>query len=307
MNVELLCGTLTWKLAQEWDAYLARYSRQLPLSSDRAGEFEPLPSLWDRIFKRGTNGVKDDMIFPPDSQLLPTHVPSPKLEKEKEKLFGCTPPPSFKPYPLTRKRTALTKSRSPKFGDQSSSDDDSDDEKHDSSGGPPKFKPWLMKRTSTGHTTLVGEMGALVPPPKLGTTVEEYSDVEQDVTAMKEEEDRTSPGWKPAFLRKHEARKSLSGGKDDAAPQSPIPLSRQTTLGDVLPAMPMPTPIGFVPPAPIGAAPTTPSLIQAYNRINKAQQDARVTSPPTEPRKKPSLELDDGFWNKVRAKAGEPS
>ncbi|KAG8907870.1 hypothetical protein FRB99_001729 [Tulasnella sp. 403] len=347
---------------KEWDAYLARYSREFPFASERAGKFEPLQSIWTRMFKGHHTGNEDhEILFPPDSQLLPTH----KVDGFSEKKFSATPPPAFRPYLPSRKRSMLTKSRSPALATLPDISSDSSDDEHGLKPKPPTFRPWLPKRLSTGNsvTTLVASLAEntrLTPPAKLGTTgVEDYSDVEQDVTAAKVE-DRSSPDWKPAFIRKHEeeVRRSASlksqkepkdapkptvatdhvnknGNSDLTDPprltESPIPLSRQNTersngsspaSSTHLSASPKrqpsltritTTPAPLPMPIPMGSVPATPSLIRAYDRIQRAQQEATQNSPSGTPLGSPPTRrgtrtstggLDEAFWLNVRAKAG---
>ncbi|KAG8955983.1 hypothetical protein FRC04_006432 [Tulasnella sp. 424] len=357
---------------KEWDAYLAKYSQSVPFSSDRAGKFQPYESFWARLFKghlfKRRSASDRDILFPPDSHLLPT---SAKLHtgEELEKAFTGTPPPSFRPYPFTanRKPTMLSKkgkTRSALKGGilSDTSDSDSSD---DDTAGPPKFKPWLMKRTSTANsaaTTLVpqtpGDIGGLTPPPKFKPNggVEDYSDVEVDVTSaaaaiVKEEKERekqrNSPGWKPGFLKKHEEevqrRASLKGKEPEreldngsvgsTAPlrltESPTPLSRNASSSASRgPANSSQQQSRLAPPTP-NSLPATPSLIRAYERINRARGESVASASPSTPNANPiipgtpqvpqsdsmtnsgigsgspALAIDDGFWEHLRAKAAE--
>ncbi|KAG8898021.1 hypothetical protein FRC00_003502 [Tulasnella sp. 408] len=301
------------------------------------------------------------MLFPPESQLLPTSA-KPHKGEEVETTFTGTAPPSFRPYPFTtsRKPTMLSKkgkTRSPLKGGIASDSSDSDSS-DDDAGGPPKFKPWVMKRASTANsaaTTLVpstpGEIGGLVPPPKFKANggVEDYSDVEVDVTAAaakmakeekEREKERNSPGWKPGFIKKHEEevqrRASLKGKdqerdeEDVSAPlrltESPTPLSRHASSSASRgPAHSSRHQSRLAPPTP-NSLPATPSLIRAYDRINRARQESVASSSPATPNANPSmfqaprtdgsatasagtgsptLAIDDGFWEHLRAKAGE--
>ncbi|KIO25668.1 hypothetical protein M407DRAFT_24943 [Tulasnella calospora MUT 4182] len=353
---------------KEWDAYLAKYSRSLPFSSDRAGSFQPYQSFWARLFSgnlfKKRSASDRDILFPPDSQLLPTSAKQ-HTGEELEKTFTGTAPPSFRPYPFTasRKTTLLAKkgkTRSPLKGGAVSDSSDSDSSDDDAKG-PPKFKPWVMKRASTANsaaTTLVpstpGEIGGLAPPPKFKPNggVEDYSDVEVGVTSAaakmakeekEKEKERNSPGWKPGFIKKHEEevqrRASLKGKEQDegsvgsTAPlrltESPTPLSRNASSSASRgPAHSSRQQSRLAPPTP-DSLPVTPSLIRAYDRINRARQDSMVSSSPTTPNANPgapsrfqtpqidgsatasagtgspTLAIDDGFWEHLRAKAGE--
>jgi len=334
---------------KEWDSILAGFAGNLPYGSQRAGTFKPLESFWTRLIKgelfhrRG----KDDILFPPDDQLLPKPVSSVSSPPMMEKSWTGTPPPSFRPYPPTRGKT-LTKSNGRSAGFKSLSDlsDSSDDEKGSpkisTRGSPPKYRPWLPKRTSTTNSaqTLVdGKDSGLALPPKLGTTLEEYSDVEQDVASVTPVlEDRDSPGWKPAFLRKHEEEIRRSGSlkgkekevgstssKNSSGPavrfvDSPLSMSRETTRhgdsGGLTAGTPEDKP--------------TPSLIRALDRIEKAHRAGEINAspialttralppPPTttevafptpsEPSQRsatPPVTLDESFWHKVKSKAEE--
>ncbi|KAG8910392.1 hypothetical protein FRC01_006360 [Tulasnella sp. 417] len=308
------------------------------------------------------------MLFPPDSQLLPTSAKQ-HTGEPLEKTFTGTSPPSFRPYPFaaSRKTTLLAKkgkTRSPLKGGIASDSSDSDSS-DDGAGGPPKFKPWAMKRmgtTNSAATTLVpstpGEVAGLAPPPKFKPNggVEDYSDVEVDVTTAaakmateekEREKERNSPGWKPGFMKKHEEevqrRASLKGkeserDREDGSvgsnvpprfTESPTPLSRNASSsasrGPVNPSRQAPR---LAPPTP-DSLPVTPSLIRAYDRINRARQESMASSSPATPNANhnspsmfqapqidglatssagtgsPALAIDDGFWEHLRAKAGE--
>ncbi|KAG9000500.1 hypothetical protein FRB90_011817, partial [Tulasnella sp. 427] len=120
---------------KEWDAYLAKYSRSLPFSSERTGSFQPYESFWTRLFNgrlfRGRSDSDRDILFPPESQLLPKSAKSHPGAEEVQTTFTGSAPPSFKPYPFTasRKPTLLSKkskTRSPLKGGVLSDSSDSD-------------------------------------------------------------------------------------------------------------------------------------------------------------------------------------
>ena len=84
---------------------------------------------------------------------------------------------------------------------------------------------------------------------------EEYSDFEEDditsATAVKQKRDRDAPGWSPDFLRRHRE----SGGSSTTSQRTAVDPSVVSSA-----------------PAPEGAVPITPSLIEAIDRITIAQQ-----------------------------------
>ncbi|KAG9037935.1 hypothetical protein FS837_001343 [Tulasnella sp. UAMH 9824] len=251
----------------EWDAYLTRYSGSHPFSSDRGGTFEPYQSFWARLFSgnlfKKRSAPDRDMLFPPDSQLLSTSA-NPHKGDEVETTFTGTAPPSFRPYPFTasRKPTLLAKgkTRSPLKGGiaSDSSDLDSSD---DDGGGPPKFKPWVMKE-GLSRQLRSDDVGALNSWKNwrsrtsakvqaewrsrrlLGREVDVTAAVAKMAKEEKErEKERNSPGWKPGFTKKHEEevqRRASLKGKDQewdeedvfAPPrltESPTPLSRHAS------------------------------------------------------------------------------
>ncbi|KAG8993232.1 hypothetical protein FRB93_002069 [Tulasnella sp. JGI-2019a] len=352
-----------------WDEYLARYSKGMPYSSNRQGVFEPPRSLWSRLLAFGRrdettsyhNPVAKDIVFPPDSQLLssPKVLSKPDLFTLPSYTSTATAPPAFRPYPTKRQSTGRTNTlakRSPKVGvvysDDSSSDSSSDDE-DGKLGAPLKFRPWLKQRQSSAATgatmTVVNSLrddqnstttqGTLTPSLD---KVLEYSDVEDDVVnAQRPDTTAHSPGWKPAFLRKHheeetKRRKSLkqpgsvtteiaatsSSGTGTSSPprltDSPIPISVQNTVSSNSRHSSIPITPSTTLSVPIGAVPATPSLIRAYNRITLAQEEAQRRlstshstadqggqSPAATSAPNMKVDLDERFWTRVRAKAAQ--
>lgn len=151
------------------------------------------------------------------------------------------------------------------------------------------------KSSLSGSTILGSETGEKEKGREknrgFATKIEEYSDEDEDVGPQKEGEP-----WKPAFLRRHESRKS-SGTHPEAM--------NMPRLSSELHS---PTPAYSAPP---GAVPATPSLLNAMNRVALAQNQAlgggdRALSPP--PRLSyggvtPPSDQWKGFWSDVKDRA----
>lgn len=207
-----------------------------------------------------------------------------------------------------------------------------------------------MKRASTAvsaATTLVPSTpgGELAAPPKFSATggVDDYSDVEVDVTAAAggdlaaKEKERNSPGWKPGFIKKHEEEvkrrdslKSKAEERPGRVTESPTPMSRKASSSAASKSGKTSVRSQLLPPEIPGSVPHTPSLIRAYERINRARQESFPSpSVPQTPGPKidapsmplpqtqidgltrsatggsPATGLDDNFWAQMRAKAAE--
>ena len=255
---------------QKWDSYLAHYTQNLP---DRAGQFQPLVSIWTRLFAKAptTPLVADEVIFPNDD-VLKSSITSPlKLQKRP----SISKPPiypgaqsQFQPPPVHIKNGRSQRTREKmgkktrdlvKFGvDVYSSDSDSDLKM-------PLERPWLEKRhsSSVGFSAslrkiqdddpIVVEKDIVKGKVSLGkyNPVPEYSDFEDNVTsATARDKERDSPNWSPEFLRRHgESGGSSTMSLRTAVEHQSLPYS----------------------PAPEGATPVTPSLIKAFERIAIAQ------------------------------------
>ena len=267
---------------QKWDAYLTQYAATLPHLHDRAGTFQPVRSLWQRIFGRST--PSRPIIFPSDSDL-------------KRKLSHEDPAAYLKAAKPPRKRSEV---KFQPLGGYSDSDSDSDSELGLEHDVPPQ-KPWVQRQsvssTSLSGATLYGSDDGRekenqgikrVSTPQL-TSLENYSDSEgEDITTprstpvKRSKSRRDEPGWKPEFLSRHEKE-----------PESLTVTSAATA----------------VPSAPPGAVPLTPSLIRAIDRIAIAQGKVyRYTSPPPLSPGLPRGETGEDwrrFWTRVQEKAHE--
>jgi hypothetical protein len=278
---------LTYECCQKWDAYLAQYAATLPHlnSKDRAGTFQPVRSLWERIF-HPTHSTP--VIFPSE----------PDLKRR----------PSFEDAAAHPRATKLPRKRSDvKFhplGGYSDSESDSEsewDREVPLRGYVPPRKPWVQRQsvssTSLSGVTLYGNDtstekghagGKRVSSPRV-TSLESYSDSEgEDITTphstplKRSTSHRDEPGWKPGFLSRPEHE-----------PESATVTSSATAVSGNIPH---------------GAVPLTPSLIHAIDRIAIAQGEAYGynSPPPLSPTGLPRGESDDNwkrFWNRVQEKA----
>lgn len=325
---------------QKWDSYLAHYAQNLP---DRAGQFQPLASLWTRLFGSSSKPpVPNEVVFPTDEDLKSSISTPLKLQKRS----SISKPPlspdaytQFQPSPTqlkkgrsqrTSQKKAGKRSRDPiKFGaDLSSSDSDSDEDYPKK----PLDRPWLEKgapssigfsctlrkiqEDNLGPIDVEKELAKIKPGlGGKGEEVPEYSDFEEDVTSaapLTKDRDIDRAGWSPEFLRRHRESGGSSTTSQRTAVEHPRPLS---------------------PPAPDGAVPVTPSLLNALNRIAVAQETAydyrpgqkplRPGLPPTKSSEPamtsglPGAQIPplgngepfqaarwDTFWQEVRDKAG---
>lgn len=114
-------------------------------------------------------------------------------------------------------------------------------------------RPWLKSHPSTTSSTTLhgsgdGHYEKEEPTPGFrDDDVPEYSDYEEDAAAKRQAQRRTSrnePGWTPPFIQRHASSAT----------------SQRTAVAQD--------------PAPLGAVPATPSLIQAIDRISAAQKTA---------------------------------
>jgi hypothetical protein len=275
--------------SQKWDAYLAQYASTLLNSNDRAGTFQPVRSLWQRLFHPNP---PNPVLFPSDSDL-----------KRKSSLEDPTALP--KTPKLPRKRSDI---KFQPLGGYSDSDSDSDsdmdtDRKFPLRENLPPQKPWVsslaVSSASLSGATLYGsddETGIGRPgnkrvrsPQKV--SLENYSDSEgEDITTpqatpvKRSKSHRDEPGWKPDFLSRRE--------HDSESP--PTVTSSSTAVSHI----------------PAGAVPMTTSLIRAIDRIAIAQSEAYTYSspPPLSPPPLPRRDPDENwrhFWARVHKKAHE--
>ncbi|THH14543.1 hypothetical protein EW146_g5790 [Bondarzewia mesenterica] len=120
-----------------------------------------------------------------------------------------------------------------------------------------------------------------VQPAARGDGAPEYSDYEEDVTALATRPSRDAAGWSPPFLHRHDFNPTPPKGAE-------------------------------IPP---GAVPMTPSLLYALDRVAVAQRDAfgpQGSSAPTSGLPPLGVEDDkskskhwDSFWQDVKEKASE--
>jgi hypothetical protein len=260
---------------QKWDSYLVTYSQNLP---DRAGTFQPLTSIWSRLFGlRKHTPVPNEIDFPTDEDLksqIPTRMKLQKrtsISKSSGGLEFQTPPAYLKKGRLQQVREKAGKrTRDPvKFGgDLFSSGSDSEEEELKTPLG--LGRPLLDRRKSSS----LGFAGSLRKIRDVDIDVEkelakvkmglgahhngnlDYSDFEEDdVTSAAIRKNRDSPGWSPDFLRRHQD----SGGTSTT--------SQRTVVEYPSPVLPST-------PTPEGAVPMTLSLIKAIDRIAVAQRAA---------------------------------
>jgi len=264
---------------QKWDSYLATYSQNLP---DRAGTFQPLTSIWSRLFGLGKHApVPNEIVFPTDEDIKSQISAPMKLQKR----TSISKPPGgleFQAPPayLKKRRSqrvhekAGKRTRDPvKFGDDfSSSGSDSEEDEFN----PRLGRPLLDERKSSSLRVSVGFAGSLKEIGDVDIDVEkelakvkiglgahrdenlDYSDFEEDdVTSAGMRRNRDFPGWSPGFLRRHQE----SGGSSTT--------SQRTVVEHVLLSA-----SASSAPAPEGAVPVTASLIKAVDRIAVAQRAA---------------------------------
>jgi len=261
---------------QKWDSYLARYASNLPGNAGRAGSFQPILSIWQRIFHPPP---PDPIIFPSDADLKSREdltTDAIQFTDMKQRLSKSKP---------DRKRSGV---KFKPLGDYSDSDSDSDADLDKKTPLAAPQRPWLPKGFSSSPSldgaTLYGSDDELDKAvSKRVSEVENYSDLEgEDITSSQNaplkrgKSHRDQPGWKPGFL------------------------SRPSDASEL-------TAVSSTPPPP-GAVPMTPSLIKAIDRIAVAQSEAyKVASPPLSPTissQGPKTEW-IGFWDRVQKKAAE--
>jgi len=269
---------------QKWDSYLAQYAANLPNANDRAGTFQPMVSLWQRLFHPSPS---NPVIFPSDADLKSTRSSS------IPNTFEHTKARSSATAKLPRKRSEV---KFQPLGGYSDSDSDSEPEwskKDPARAFSPPQKPWLQKQfvssTTLSGATLYGsdDEGDREKEKSGGkrtkvASLENYSDSEgEDITTphstplKRQKSRRDEPGWKPEFLARHPS-------------ESPTNASSVTAVSSGV----------------RGAVPMTPSLIRAIDRIAVAQGEAYGhISPPPLPRAE-SEQKWRGFWDRVQEKAG---
>lgn len=136
-------------------------------------------------------------------------------------------------------------------GDPLSSDDDDEDDLKN------PHRPWLRSKPSSVSTTSTQNDVKIGNDP-----VPDYSDCEQDISAMRDKTESSkhdgSP-WSPGFIKKG---RSTSGSSSQATtivnPSTPSRTSQRDARD----------------PPPFHPVPATPSLINALDRVSKAQKDA---------------------------------
>lgn len=295
---------------EKWDHYLASYAANLPNQVDRAGTFQPLQSMWDRVLHGKPSPKGKEIIFP-DEEFQDTKYPIPSTPTSPTKLhklaafppaqsqFHLNPECLKKPRGQPRLHGFKRKPREAvKFRPLGDANSDSDSEDELDKPPPQPTRPWLRPRPSLASThtanTLVDDYEQFDPAlekikinTKKGTDTPDYSDYEEDVTATKE--------WQAGLLAKRsgslEKQRSASGGGQSSA-----------TLSAGTP--------------PLGAVPATPSLIKALDRIKEAQKVAFVPdgmprmassdgrlSPKRQGPATSQKEHWDGFWKDVRDQA----
>jgi hypothetical protein len=304
---------------QKWDNYLAGYAANLPNVADRAGSFQPLSSMWSKIF---SHSHTIPVLAPPYCD--PQNDP---LTSEKTALKSL--PGTFEKTPEFLRRAKKRSSGSRKnrgivkfrpldvdnLGSDSDSDSDFDDTKPRTPLGSPMtvhLRPWLPPRPplssrSTGSTTVLEDDSSEAQIEKIENPdviekekaklftmrksmynvgkaeVPEYSDHEEDVTA-EVQISRDNPAWSPPFLHRHrnsQSEQSSKGSNSSKSTRTPPP----------------------------GAVPVTPSLINALDRIVVAQEQAYGVSvhdrlPEQRNLVGPRWDL---FWKDVNDKARQDS
>jgi hypothetical protein len=257
--------------------------------------FKPLTSYWHDFIHKPQNMV--DSVDPETSALFPhtktlTSAPHTPTKLSKQKSLSQLPQfETARPVFLRKKSTKAAierltarcndssgrKKRGVKFGaDYSSgSEDESDTDQKVS-------RPWMAKRASTVESavsgaTLVDEDEDLALPrlhiskekakitrqmAKADDPVPEYSDFEDNIAEDKLE-DRSSPGWKPDFLRK---RSPEPGHVPITKGFTQLPKSHEIASSQAQSSS--------SPSIPLRSVPATQSLIKAIDRVVQAQEAA---------------------------------
>jgi len=258
---------------QKWDSYLATYSQNLP---DRAGTFQPLTSIWSRLFELGKHApVPNEIVFLTED--IKSQISAPMTLQKRTSISKSPGGLEFQTPPayLSKRRSqcvrekAGKRTRDPvKFEDDlssSGSDPEEDELKTPRLGRPLLERKSSSPRVSVGFAGLLKEIGDVdidvekeLAKVKIGLGAHrdenlDYSDFEEDdVTSAAMRRNRDSPGWSPDFLRRHQE----PGGTSTT--------SQRTVVEHVLSSV----------PALEGAVPVTASLIKAVDRIAVAQRAA---------------------------------
>jgi hypothetical protein len=307
-----LCTLISFVNEQKWDSYLSEYVANLPNAADRAGSFQPLTSLWSKLF-----GHSHTMpLLPPPYEDVRINFSSEKSLISDDSKFEKDPGlfRKHKKLSATKESCRTVKFRPRDFEDLSSSDSDSDsdDIKPSTPLDSPRTvhtRPWLTSRPSfssrsTSSTTLFGDDSSgtkvdgdretdiitkekarlfamrksMYNPHNLESP--DYSDQEEDVTT-ETKISRDDPRWTPAFLHRD-------------SPSSKNSQSSESTK------------------APPGAVPVTPSLIKALDRIAVAQGQVYNPEPTVHdglPPRSGNRETEkprwDAFWKDVIDKANQ--
>ncbi|KAH7103294.1 hypothetical protein BKA62DRAFT_828489 [Auriculariales sp. MPI-PUGE-AT-0066] len=147
------------------------------------------------------------------------------------------------------------------------------------------LRPFGARTSTSGSSvTAVSERSRGKLPKTVAEENVDYSDAE-GLPMLKRRQSRDIPGWKPAFLARSETGDSA-------------------TIGNQHPR----------PPVPPGAVAATPSLLNAIDRIHRAQASVyggqstsgAQTPRPESPRSDAGPGGWQGFWADVQAKAAEP-
>jgi hypothetical protein len=190
-------------------------------------------------------------------------------------------PPAFKKLERPGIRPNSTSFKPLRHSD--SSDDDSDDD------GKYIPRPWAKKRatTSLSGVTLAGSNS----DKGKDKAAIDYSDGESVTPSQKKPRmSRDSPGWTPEFIRK---------GKDKDVESGSVELEQKRNRSES---------------PPPGAVPITPSLLNALERVGKAQSAAYAVSKSSgQSQPSPAVSMPEpqgydwgAFWRNVEDKAKEP-
>lgn len=275
-------------LLQKWDSYLASYAANLPNANDRPGTFKPAVGFWKRLTDPPP---KDPITFPPDTALGKRSSASDPLFRS-AKLSRT----SSRPHLQTKFKTLAVKGAHYSSDSSSSSSDSEMDIP----------RPWAKRsssRGSLGGATLAGShndsrsKGSKEKGKRKGVDPE-YSDEESTPQGNTSPMDRDAPGWMPGFIKRHSSRKAqdLESGSVELDLKGVWKDSNPDNSPASAPSAPSSKP-------PSGAVPITPSLINALDRVSRAQSEAYAgaRTPPTSGGGEWGA-----FWQAVGAKAQEP-
>jgi len=155
------------------------------------------------------------------------------------------------------------------------------------------LRPFAARGSTSGSSVTAVSQRSRGKLPQTAEEVVDYSDAEGLPVLGKHQHDRDAPGWKPGFLARAET--------DDRLPRPQLVGHESSSTT-----------------APPGAVPATPSLLNAIDRIHRAQASvyggaSSASGGQQTPR--PESPKSDGagptgwqnFWADVQAKASDPS